>query len=147
MQPAEQSDIIENWVNNQPDSVNLNDPIQFVQENYPETYTKFLQIQKEQLKLFCIKQVGYGPGNIGAGQNLKTETGCKIALSALSIRMRDKVERLFNLLVANPIKYLFNKDETLKDQKPANESTLDTIRDLGVYAIIAEIVDSGEWGE
>jgi len=121
--------------------------IEFVQKNYPATYRKFIQIQEHQLELFCIKQVGYGPGNIGAGQNLKSETGRKIALSALSVRMRDKVERLFNILIANPIKYLCNKDETLKNDKPANESTLDTIRDLGVYAIIAEIVHSGDWGE
>ena len=53
---------------------------------------------------------------------------------ALIVRMNDKINRLINLVIK-------------KNEKPQNESVMDSFMDLANYAVIAKIVSEGKWGK
>jgi len=105
-----------------------------IQIRYPETLRNFKKIQKEQLELFCKKQLDYGPSNIGLGKG-KVEKPEDIRLSAmgLGIRMQDKISRFLNL--------------SMNDKEPNNESLDDTLIDIANYAIMSLIVRNKKWGK
>ena len=105
-----------------------------IKVRYPKTLQKFKEIQKEQLELFCKKQLDYGPSNIGLGKG-KVEKDKDVRLSAmgLGIRMQDKISRFLNL--------------SMNDRKPNNESLDDTLIDIANYAIMGLIVRSKKWGK
>ena len=109
------------------------DAIKFIEEHYPETSTEFKKIQAEQYKVFCKKQMDYGPNNIAMGTGLGSAINTKLATTALVIRINDKVQRLLNLVVSN-------------DRDAQNEPVEDAFGDLSVYGIIAQIVRNGKWG-
>ena len=97
---------------------------------------RFNQITDEQYKLFCRKQYDYGSGNITLGGDLDKEDDRKMALSALVIRMNDKVNRLKNIIVNH-------KGQTAV----ANETYLDAFKDLSIYGVIAQLVSEKVWGK
>ena len=107
--------------------------VKYIEENYPQTAKCFKAIQHEQYVLFCKKQKDYGSGNIAMGTSLKNKEDIRFSLTALSIRMNDKIQWLLNL---------FKKQLT-----PENESIEDAFQDLSVYGIIARIVSEGSWGK
>ena len=106
---------------------------EFIEKHYPETAGEFKRIQKEQYELFCRKQMDYGPTNISMGTGLGEAINKKLSLTALVVRVNDKVQRLLNLIVNN-------------DREAKNEPTMDAFKDLSVYGIIAQIVKNGKWG-
>jgi len=75
----------------------------------------------------------YGPTNISMGTGLGEAINKKLSLTALVVRVNDKVQRLLNLIVNN-------------DREARNEPTMDAFKDLSVYGIIAQIVKNGKWG-
>ena len=95
---------------------------------YPKTLEKFKEIQKEQLELFCKKQLDYGPSNIGLGKS-KPEKPNEVRLSAMGvgIRMQDNL--------------------SMNDKEPNNESLDDTLIDIANYAVMALIVRNKKWGK
>ena len=105
-----------------------------IKVRYPKTLKKFKDIQKDQLELFCKKQLDYGPSNIGLGKS-KPEKPDEIRLSAmgLGIRMQDKISRFLNL--------------SMNDKEPNNESLDDTLIDKANYAIMGLIVRNKKWGK
>tara|TARA_R100000781_G_scaffold101836_1_gene65340 strand:+ start:141 stop:488 length:348 start_codon:yes stop_codon:yes gene_type:complete len=105
-----------------------------IKVRYPKTLSKFKAIQKEQLELFCKKQLDYGPSNIGLGKG-QVEKPEDIRLSAmgLGIRMQDKISRFLNL--------------SMNDKEPNNESLDDTLIDIANYAIMGLIVRNKQWGK
>jgi len=109
------------------------DAIAFIEKTYPETAKEFQRIQFEQWNTFCKKQMDYGPSNISMGTSLKTDDEKRLSLTALIVRINDKVQRLLNLVVKN-------------NRKAQNEPTMDAFKDLSVYGIIAQIVKNGKWG-
>ena len=110
------------------------DPMKYIEDKYPETARMFEEIQDEQYKLFCSKQCDYGSSNIAMGTQLLTAEDKKLSLTALIIRLNDKINRLINLVI--------------KDNKnPQNESVLDAFNDISVYGIIAMLVDRDTWGK
>lgn len=109
------------------------DPIKFIEKEYPQTANEFKQIQENQYKLFCKKQMDYGPKNISVGTNLKTEEDVKLSLTGLWFRINDKTERLKQLVVF--------------DKVAQNEPMIDAFADLSVYGIIAQIVYRKKWGK
>lgn len=111
------------------------DVIKEIEKKYPVTAKAFKAIQHENFQLFSAKQLSYGPSNISMGTMLETEEDKRLALTALTIRMNDKIQRLLNLIVRN------NKN-TVQD-----ESIIDTFADLGIYAVIAQIVNDDSWGK
>ncbi len=96
-------------------------------KKYPKTIKKWHSIEGDMLSLFCKKQLDYGPNNIAMGGN------DELALLGIAIRMNDKVQRLLTLLSSK--------------EEPNNESIEDTFQDIGNYAIMAQILRSGEWGK
>ena len=108
-------------------------PIDFIEEHYPETAKEFKRIQQEQYQVFCKKQMDYGPSNISMGTGVGGAINKKLSTTALVIRINDKVQRLLNLVVSN-------------DRDAQNEPVEDAFGDLSVYGIIAQIVRNGKWG-
>lgn len=110
------------------------DPTKYIEENYPQTAKAFKEIQAEQYKVFCIKQMDYGPSNIAMGTQLKDDADKRLSKVGLIVRMNDKIQRLINLVIKH-------------NRKAQNEPTIDAFKDLSVYSIIAQIVDKGKWGK
>lgn len=109
--------------------------VEYCERNYPESCEEFKNIQKEQYKLFCMKNRNYGPENISVGvTNLVDNEDIKVSLTGLWFRMNDKIQRLKQLVIKN------QPDEV-------GESIEDTYNDLSVYGIIAQIVNRKKWGK
>ena len=110
------------------------DVVELMEEEYPVMMGEFRKIQKKQYKLFALKQHDYGPHNISMGTDLKEEKDVKLALTALAVRINDKVNRLVNLIIK-------------RNSEGQSEPTMDAFKDLSVYGIIAQIVRNGKWGK
>ncbi len=80
-----------------------------------------ISVMLSNLRLFDRKQQDYGPRNISGWGTL-----------GVIVRMSDKFERLKTLLGK-------------KRRKPQNESVMDSLTDIANYAIIATLVEKGEW--
>lgn len=74
------------------------------------------------IRLFARKQADYGPRNIA-----------EMGLGGMITRISDKYYRLRHLVEAK--------------SSPQNESTIDTCRDLAVYALITLMVINEQWPE
>lgn len=106
--------------------------VKWCEEKYPELTAEYKQIMMEQYVLFCKKHRNYGTSNINVGSNLETESDIKLALTGLWFRVNDKIQRLKNLVV-------------LGEPDTVGESIGDTLQDLSVYGIIAQIVQKGKF--
>ena len=105
-----------------------------IESSYPETCKEFKRIQKEQYETFCKKQYDYGQHNITLGMDMGDADARHLSITAIIIRINDKVQRLFNLV--------------LRRKKAAqNEPVEDAFKDLSVYGIIAQIVSNEKWGK
>ena len=107
--------------------------IQQMEEEYPEIAREYKKILKEQYELFAGKMLDYGLDNISMGTRLETQDEKKLSLTAVWIRMNDKMNRLKNLVL------LGNKNPL------DNEPTIDAWIDMVNYAVIAQIVSKGKW--
>lgn len=110
----------ENWVNQ-------------LENEYPEISKEFKNILDSQYELFAQKMLSYGMSNISMGSNLETKEEKVFSLTAIWIRMNDKMNRLKNLVL------LGNKNPL------NNEPTIDAWIDIINYAIIAQIVTKNKW--
>ena len=110
------------------------DAVKYCEELYPEMMDEFQRILAEDYKVFCKKQMDYGPGNIALGQTLSTPDETRLSLTGLIIRMNDKIQRLLNLVVKH-------------NRKAQNESVEDAFGDLSVYGVIARIVANDKWAK
>lgn len=82
---------------------------------------EFLSIALENTLLMDKKQLDYGSGNISG-----------YGTFGVVVRMNDKFER---------IKNLFNN----RRKRAANESIMDSFRDISNYGIIAVMLETGKW--
>lgn len=105
-----------------------------IESKYPEMTNEYKRIMLEGYETFCKKQSNYGPDNIAVGTSLRTEEDIRLSLTGLFFRMNDKIQRIKQLIV-------FQKKDNVA------EPVKDTFMDLGVYAIIAQIVISNKWGK
>ena len=110
------------------------DPVVWLEKKYPTMTNEFKRIQGEQYKLFCRKQYDYGPMNIAMGTDLSKKEDIKLAITALVVRINDKITRLINLVIKN-------------DREGINESVDDSFVDLSVYGVIAQIVRNKKWAK
>ena len=110
-----------------------NTAVQLIEQQYPKTTDEFKRLQKLQYKVFCEKQMDYGPSNISVGTDLATEADVKLSLTGVWFRMNDKIQRIKNLLMTN--------------QKVNNEPIEDSFLDVSNYGIMATIVKNGKWGK
>ena len=106
-------------------------PMEFIEQNYPETSQLLRELQDMQYRLFCSKQQDYGSGNISLGGDMESEKDKNFAMLGLAIRMNDKMQRLLNLIKDN--------------KEPNNESLEDTLIDISTYALMTIIVNKGVW--
>jgi len=109
------------------------DAVKFVEDKYPETTQEFRRLQMEQYRVFCEKQMDYGPGNISVGTNLETDEEVKMSLTGLWFRMNDKIQRMKTLLMSN--------------QNANNEPLEDSFLDVSNYGIMSTIVSNKKWGK
>lgn len=113
--------------------VSISETVRQLENEYPEISNEFKSILASQYELFAQKMLSYGMGNISMGSNLETKEETKFSLTAIWIRMNDKMNRLKNLVL------LGNKNPL------DNEPTIDAWIDLVNYAIIAQVVTKGKW--
>jgi len=109
------------------------DAVKFVEDKYPETTQEFRRLQHEQYRVFCEKQMDYGPGNISVGTSLETAEEVKMSLTGLWFRMNDKIQRMKTLLMSN--------------QDANNEPLEDSFLDVSNYGIMSTIVSNKKWGK
>ena len=110
--------------------------ISSIEINYPIMMDRFKNITKEQYELFWRKQYDYGSGNITLGGDLDDDEDRMLALTALVIRMNDKVNRLKNIILKH------KGNNAVK-----GETYMDAFKDLSVYGIIAQLVAEKVWGK
>ena len=115
--------------------MNKEDIIKYVEDNFPETVKEFKKIQQDHYEVFCKKQFDYGPGNISLGSDLIKKEDRIASISAIVVRLNDKIQRLINLVL---------KKQTFQT---ANEPVMDAFKDSAVYCIIAEIVYNNKWAK
>ena len=111
----------------------ISEAVRFVEDKYPETTKEFKRLQEEQYKVFCEKQMDYGPGNIYVGSNLETAEEVHMSLTGLWFRMNDKIQRMKTLLMSN--------------QNANNEPLEDSFLDVSNYGIMSTIVSNKKWGK
>ena len=112
----------------------MNNIVKEIESSYPETCKEFKRIQKEQYETFCKKQFAYGQHNITLGMDMGDPDSRHLSITAIIIRINDKVQRLFNLVLK-------------RKTKAQNEPVEDAFKDLSVYGIIAQIVSNEKWGK
>ena len=105
-----------------------------IEEKFPVMTAEFKRIQSEQYELFCRKQLNYGPDNISMGSSLEREEDRKLSLQGLFFRINDKINRYKQMIMFG-------------SQDAVGESLNDTFKDISVYGIIAQLVQSGKWGK
>jgi hypothetical protein len=104
------------------------------EERYPEMTKEFKKILNEEYELFCKKQLNYGSSNISGGTLLETDDDVRFSLTGIFFRMNDKIQRIKQLVV-------LGKSDTV------GESIDDTLQDISVYGIIAQVVKRRKWGK
>jgi hypothetical protein len=105
-----------------------------MEKKFPIMTEEFKRIQQAQYELFCAKQSNYGPDNISMGSNLEREEDRKLSLQGLFFRLNDKINRYKQMI-------MFGSKDAV------GESLDDTFKDISVYGIIAQLVQSGKWGK
>ena len=110
------------------------DVITEMEKKFPVMTAEFKRIQQAQYELFCAKQSNYGPDNISMGSSLERQDDRKLSLQGLFFRINDKVNRYKQMIMFG-------------SQDAVGESLDDTFKDISVYGIIAQLVQSGKWGK
>lgn len=108
--------------------------IKEMEKKFPVMTAEFKRIQQIQYALFCAKQSNYGPDNISLGTTLEREPDRVLALQGLFFRLNDKINRYKQMI-------MFGTKDAV------GESLDDTFKDISVYGIIAQLVQSGKWGK
>ena len=110
------------------------DVVMEMEKKFPIMTAEFKRIQQAQYELFCAKQSNYGPDNISMGSSLEREEDRKLSLQGLFFRLNDKINRYKQMI-------MFGSKDAV------GESLDDTFKDISVYGIIAQLVQSGKWGK
>jgi hypothetical protein len=105
-----------------------------MEQKFPIMTEEFKRIQQMQYELFCAKQSNYGPDNISLGTNLERDQDRILSLQGLFFRLNDKINRYKQMI-------MFGSKDAV------GESLDDTFKDISVYGIIAQLVQSGKWGK
>jgi len=115
-------------------SIKQSEVVGEMEKKFPVMTAEFKRIQQAQYELFCAKQSNYGPDNISMGSSLEREEDRKLSLQGLFFRINDKVNRYKQMI-------MFGSKDAV------GESLDDTFKDISVYGIIAQLVQSGKWGK
>lgn len=115
-------------------SITPDEDVREIEKKFPIMTEEFKRIQKEQYILFCKKQKNYGPDNISMGTSLERDNDKRLSLQGLFFRMNDKINRYKQMIMFG-------------SQDAVGEPLSDTFKDISVYGIIAQLVQSGKWGK
>jgi hypothetical protein len=115
-------------------SIKQSEVVGEMEKKFPVMTAEFKRIQQAQYELFCAKQSNYGPDNISMGSSLEREEDRKLSLQGLFFRLNDKINRYKQMI-------MFGSKDAV------GESLDDTFKDISVYGIIAQLVQSGKWGK
>ena len=113
----------------------IQDIISIIEEKNPLATQEFKNIQSHQYETFCKKLNDYGPYNVTMGKDVKNSDDIQTALTVIMVRISDKFQRLLNIL-------FYKRENTV-----SNEPLIDSFKDLGVYAIIAEVINNKKWNK
>ena len=80
-------------------------------------------------------QYDYGKSNITLGGNVDDDEDNRVAITALVIRLNDKIQRLLNIVIKR------------KMSDTQNETIEDTFVDIANYANISLVVKNKKWGK
>jgi hypothetical protein len=115
-------------------SIKQSEVVGEMEKKFPIMTAEFKRIQQAQYELFCAKQSNYGPDNISMGSSLEREEDRKLSLQGLFFRLNDKINRYKQMI-------MFGSKDAV------GESLDDTFKDISVYGIITQLVQSGKWGK
>jgi hypothetical protein len=128
---------VEKYYENQPDNKEVNPSeiraVSDFKKTYPELSSEFKRIQEEQYKLFAVKMLDYGLGNISLGSDLKNQDDRDLSLTGIWLRCNDKINRLKNIMKRGGKNYV------------EGEKSIDSWVDIANYGIIAMLVTRGKW--
>lgn len=114
-------------------SAYASDWVAWLDHAHPKMSAHIYKANASDMELFARKQYNYGSENIKAGEDITTPDGKRFALTALWIRMNDKMQRIKQLALKGR-----------EDQ--VGEAIEDTLQDLRNYAHIFQMVENGVWG-
>ena len=102
---------------------------------YPRMFAAIPMMQWDLFKTLAVKNSNYGVGNITMGGDVYNDPkAMQFALTALSIRLNDKMQRFMNLV---------RKEEV----GTADETIMDTLLDMSNYALIGAVLLTNNWGK
>jgi hypothetical protein len=122
--------------NTQPTQGKELEAIAKLKQTYPHVALAFETLMNEQYALFAKKMCDYGLDNISVNTSLSTKEEVQLALTGIWFRMNDKMSRLKNLALLKGTQFSPNV---------LDESLTDTLQDLSIYAIIAQLVQNKDW--
>lgn len=100
---------------------------------YPEISSAFKGTVTDMYNLFARKTLDYGIQNMKAGAAaLDNPEDIHFSLLGIWFRIMDKVNRWKNLLTSGRF-------------DAVNEPLFDTLQDIAVYAVLAQIIYKGQW--
>jgi len=114
--------------------IKQSDVVVEMEKKFPIMTAEFKKIQQAQYELFCAKQSNYGPDNISMGSSLERVEDRKLSLQGLFFRLNDKINRYKQMI-------MFGSKDAV------GEALDDTFKDISVYGIIAQLVQTGKWGK
>lgn len=109
-------------VRNNPDSKEVLSAVEFVENTYPKTATRYKELggNGTLYKFFCVKQKDYGPENIRGGHDLNQEFGRMMSVREIGRRTGDKVARISNITMKSIQKAaLDNLKNRINNEVPA----------------------------
>ena len=130
----EKTEVIDDVGQKYDPTTTIEDIVEYIKENYPETEEMFQKELNNMYLTFCSKQYDYGPNNIAMGTLLSNDKEISMSLLGIIVRLNDKVNRLVNLA-------------TKHDFKAQNEPIEDAFLDVAIYCVMALIVKSGKWSK
>jgi hypothetical protein len=130
----EKTEVIDDVGQKYDPTTTIEDIVEYIKENYPETEETFQKELNNMYLTFCRKQYDYGPNNIAMGTLLSNDKEISMSLLGIIVRLNDKVNRLVNLA-------------TKHDFKAQNEPIEDAFLDVAIYCVMALIVKSRKWSK
>jgi len=130
----EKTEVIDDVGQKYDPTTTIEDIVEYIKENYPETEETFQKELNNMYLTFCRKQYDYGPNNIAMGTLLSNDKEISMSLLGIIVRLNDKVNRMVNLA-------------TKHDFKAQNEPIEDAFLDVAIYCVMALIVKSGKWSK
>ena len=109
--------------------------LQDMARRYPNMFRAIPMLQWDLFKTLAVKNKNYGAGNITMGGDIYNDPqAMQFAMTALSIRLNDKMQRFMNLVRTG-------------EAGTSDETVMDTLLDMSNYALIGAVILTNNWGK